>query len=148
MPWLETLELHYAWLALGLILAVAEMAIPGLFLIWMAGAALVTGLITWVAPIGLPAQIMLFAALSIVAVFVGRRFLAANPIVPADPHLNNRSARAVGQIVVVTQAIVNGEGRVRLGDSEWLARGSDAAPGTGLKVIGVDGATLLVGAMD
>ncbi len=148
MPWLETLEPHYAWLALGLILAVAEMAIPGLFLIWMAGAALVTGLITWGAPIGLPAQIMLFAALSIVAVFAGRRFLAANPIVPADPHLNNRSARAVGQIVVVTQAIVNGEGRVRLGDSEWLARGSDAAPGTGLKVIGVDGATLLVGAMD
>ncbi len=148
MPWLETLEPHYAWLALGLILAVAEMAIPGLFLIWMAGAALVTGLITWVAPIGLPAQIMLFAALSIVAVFAGRRFLAVNPIVPADPHLNNRSARAVGQIVVVTQAIVNGEGRVRLGDSEWLARGNDAAPGTGLKVIGVDGATLLVGAMD
>lgn len=33
MPWLETLEPHYAWLALGLILAVAEMAIPGLFLI-------------------------------------------------------------------------------------------------------------------
>ncbi|MBB3940648.1 hypothetical protein GGR39_002305 [Novosphingobium fluoreni] len=148
MPWLETLEPHYAWLALGLILAVAEMAIPGLFLIWMAGAALVTGLITWVAPIGLPAQIMLFAVLSIVAVFAGRRFLAVNPIVSADPHLNNRSARAVGQIVVVTQAIVNGEGRVRLGDSEWLARGSDAAPGTGLKVIGVDGATLLVGAMD
>lgn len=148
MPWLETLEPHYAWLALGLILAVAEMAIPGLFLIWMAGAALVTGLITWGAPIGLPAQIMLFAALSIVAVFAGRRFLAANPIVSADPHLNNRSARAIGQIVVVTQAIVNGEGRVRLGDSEWLARGNDAAPGTGLKVIGVDGATLLVGAMD
>jgi hypothetical protein len=139
------LEPHYTWLAIGLVLAVAEMAIPGVFLIWMAGAALITGLLSWIVPIGLPLQIVIFAVLSILAVFVGRRYLARHPVVSADPLMNRRANRAVGETVVVTQSIVGGSGRVRLGDSEWLARGEDAATGTRLKVIGVDGSTLLVG---
>jgi len=43
MDGLNNLEPHYAWLAIGLILAAAEMAVPGVFLIWMAGAALIVG---------------------------------------------------------------------------------------------------------
>lgn len=144
---LDTLEPHYAWLALGLVLAVAEMAIPGLFLIWMAGAALITGLVTWVVPIELPLQIVLFAALSIVSVFIGRKYLNRHPVVAADPKMNHRGLRAIGETVVVTQAIAHGAGRVRLGDSEWLARGEDAAPGTTLRVAGVDGSVLLVEAL-
>lgn len=142
---LDALEPHYAWLAIGLVLAVAEMAIPGVFLIWMAGAALITGLVTWVAPIGLPVQVVLFAVLSILAVFTGRKYLARHPVVAADPKMNNRGARAIGETVVVTQTIVGGTGRVRLGDSEWLARGEDAAPGTRLTVVGIEGSVLLVG---
>ena len=145
MTWIEGLEPHYAWLLVGLVLAVAEMAIPGVFLIWMAGAAIVTGLVAWAARIGLPLQVVLFAVLSILAVFTGRRYIARNPVISADPKLNRRADRAIGETVVVTQAIVGGEGRVRLGDSEWLARGVDAVPGTRLKVTGVDGAVLLVG---
>lgn len=138
------LEPHYTWLAIGLVLAVAEMAIPGVFLIWMAGAALITGLLSWIIPIGLPLQVLVFAVLSILAVFLGRRYLTRHPVVSADPLMNRRADRAVGETVVVTQAIMAGSGRVRLGDSDWLARGEDAAPGTPLKVIGVEGAVLLV----
>ena len=144
MPGLETVEPHYTWLALGLVLAVAEMAIPGVFLIWMAGAALVTGLVAWVAPIGVPVQSGLFAVLSIVAVFSGRRYIAAHPVVSADPKLNDRGARTVGETVVVTQAIDGGQGRVKLGDSEWLAKGADAPAGTRLRVVGHDGVVLVV----
>jgi hypothetical protein len=46
--------------------------------------------------------------------------------------------------VVVTQAIEGGTGKVKLGDSEWLARGADAPVGTRLKVTGHDGTMLLV----
>lgn len=142
MPYFEP---HYTWLAIGLFLALAEMAIPGVFLIWMAGAALITGLLCWAVPMGLPLQVLVFAALSIMAVFMGRRYLARNPVHAVDPLMNRRADRAVGEVVQVTQAIVAGAGRVRLGDSEWLARGDDAAIGAFLKVTGVDGTTLLVG---
>lgn len=138
------IEPHYAWLALGLLLGAAEIAVPGVFLIWMAGAALITGLLAWVLPIGVPVQIMIFALLSILAVFTGRRYLKSNPIEPVDPKMNDRGARAVGETVVVTAAIDGGSGRVKLGDSEWIAKGPDAEPGTRMRVTAHDGAVLIV----
>lgn len=144
MTWLEALDSHWAWLALGLVLAVAEMAVPGFFLIWLAGAAIVTGLLAWAVPLSLAWQIVIFAVLALVAVFAGRRFLAANPVVSADPLLNDRGGRLVGETVIVTQAIDGGSGRVRQGDSEWLAKGPDAEPGTRMRVSGHTGTVLLV----
>ena len=137
-------EPHYGWLAIGLGLAAAEMAIPGVFLIWLAGAAMVTGLIVWAVPIGLPLQVVIFAALAIVSVFIGRRYLAAHPVISADPLMNDRGGRLVGETVVVTSAIDGGSGKVRQGDGEWLARGPDAELGTKMRVAGHDGTVLIV----
>ena len=97
-----------------------------------------------IVPIGVPVQVVLFVALALVSVFAGKRYLADNPIEPADPKMNDRGARAVGETVLVTSAIDGGTGRVRLGDSEWLAKGPDAEPGTRMRVSGHDGAVLLV----
>jgi inner membrane protein len=144
MEWIDNLDPHWLWLALGLALIVGEMTIPGVFMIWLAGAAIVTGLVTWVVPIGIPFQIVLFAGLAMVAVFAGRNYLRANPIEAADPMMNDRGARAIGESVVVTQVIEGGSGRVKLGDSEWLAHGPDAEPGTRMRVTGHDGAILVV----
>jgi len=144
MTMLDGIEPHWLWLTLGLALAVGEMAIPGVFLIWMAGAALITGFAAWILPIPFSLQVVLFAVLSMAAVFAGRNWLARHPIEPADPKMNDRGARAVGQTVMVTQVIEGGEGRVKLGDSEWLARGPDAEPGTRMRVAGHDGAVLVV----
>lgn len=138
------LDPHWGWLALGLVLAVAEMAIPGVFLIWLAGAALLTGLLAWLVPVGLPVQIVVFAVLAVVSVFVGRGYLRANPVRAADPLMNDRGGRLVGETVVVTQAIDGGTGRIRQGDSEWLARGPDAEAGARMRVCGHDGTVLIV----
>jgi len=139
-----TFDPHWAWLVLGLVLAVGEMTIPGVFLIWMAGAAVITGLVTWLVPLSVPLQVVLFAVLSVGAVFIGRNWLRANPIVAADPMMNDRGARAIGETVVVTQVIEGGEGRVKLGDSEWIAKGPDAEPGTRMRVASHNGSILMV----
>lgn len=144
IDWAGSLEQHWVWLALGLLLAIGEMTIPGVFLIWLAGAAIVTGLAAWILPIGLPLQVVLFAVLAIVSVFIGRTWLARNPVVSADPMMNDRGGRAIGEGVVVTTAIVAGSGRVKLGDSEWLAHGPDAEVGTRMRVSGHDGSVLIV----
>jgi inner membrane protein len=144
MDWLNSLNPHYGWLAIGLVLAAAEMAIPGVFLIWLAGAAIITGLIVWVVPIGLPLQIVIFAVLAIVSVFLGRRYLRGHPIESADPMLNDRGGQLVGETVLVTHALDGGSGRIKHGDSEWLAKGPDAEPGTRMRVTGHEGVVLLV----
>jgi membrane protein implicated in regulation of membrane protease activity len=141
---MDSLDPHYVWLAIGLALAAAEMAVPGVFLIWLAGAAIITGLIAWVAPVGLPLQIVIFAALAIIAVFTGRRYLRANPVQSADPMLNDRGGQLVGNQVIVTHAIDGGTGRVKHGDTEWLAKGPEAEPGTRMRVSGHEGVILVV----
>lgn len=144
MEWMESVEPQWGWLALGFLLGTLEMAVPGAFLIWLSGAAIITGLITWAAPITMPVQIVLFAVLAIASVFLGKRYLRDNPIAGADPKMNDRGARLLGDTVIVTHAIDGGTGRVRHGDSEWLARGPDAEPGTRMRVAGNDGTVLLV----
>jgi membrane protein implicated in regulation of membrane protease activity len=113
-------------------------------MIWLGAAALITGLITWVVPIGVPMQVVAFAVLAIGSVLLGRGYIRANPVGSADPRLNDRGARLVGETVVVTHAIDGGQGRVRQGDGEWLARGPDAQPGTRMRVAGHDGVVLIV----
>jgi membrane protein implicated in regulation of membrane protease activity len=144
VTWLDAMSPHWGWLALGLVLATAEMLIPGYFLIWLAAAALLTGLIANVAGIAVPVQVAVFAGLSIVAVLVGRRWLRDNPIVSSDPLMNDRGARLVGETAIVSEALAGGSGRVAHGDTEWLARGPDAEAGTRMRVVGHDGSVLIV----
>jgi membrane protein implicated in regulation of membrane protease activity len=142
--WLDTISTHWFWLSLGLVLGVAEMVAPGFFLMWLGLAALIVGGLDYFLPITVAYQVAMFATLSVLTVFAGKKFLQDNPIETEDAKLNDRGARLTGEIVTVVEAITNGNGRVKVGDSVWSARGVDAAIGTRVRVIGADGAVLLV----
>jgi membrane protein implicated in regulation of membrane protease activity len=144
MDWFAGLEAHWVWLTLGLVLAGLEMLLPGVYLIWLAAAAIITGLLTVGLDLSLPMQVIDFVFLSLIIAFSAKRFLRDKPIVSSDPLMNRRGARQVGETAVVVQAIAHGSGRVRLGDSEWIARGPDIAAGEHVRVSGSEGAILLV----
>lgn len=142
--WLDTISTHWFWLSLGLVLGVAEMVAPGFFLMWLGLAALIVGGLDYFLPITVAYQVAMFAILSVLTVFAGKKFLRENPIETEDAKLNDRGARLTGEIVTVVEAITNGHGRVKVGDSVWSARGVDAAIGSRVRVTGADGAVLLV----
>ena len=142
--WLDTISTHWFWLSLGLVLGVAEMVAPGFFLMWLGLAALIVGGLDYFLPITVAYQVAMFAILSVLTVFAGKKFLRENPIETEDAKLNDRGARLTGEIVTVVEAITNGHGRVKVGDSVWSARGVDAAIGSRVLVTGADGAALLV----
>ena len=52
--------------------------------------------------------------------------------------------RLLGQIVVAVQADRRHSGRVRVGDSEWSARGGPAAIGERVRIVDADGNCLKV----
>lgn len=139
-----SLEAHWVWMILAAILGVAEILVPGFFLIWLGLAALITGVVTLLIGIGEPAQFALFAVLAIAAVYAGRRWFVLNPIETSDPKLNDRVARLIGEIVVVEDAIVSGSGRVRVGDGEWNATGPDTPAGVHVRIIGAKDGRLIV----
>jgi membrane protein implicated in regulation of membrane protease activity len=132
------------WMVFAVLLAIGEIVLPGIFLIWIAIAAAITGGIAYATPLVLPMQILIFAILCIVAAWAGRRWYRDNPVVSADPLLNDRAARLVGRQVVVADAIVGGEGRVKIDDGTWNAVGPDAEAGARMVVVAAAGATLTV----
>ena len=144
MDWLRDIDAYWVWLTLGLVLAGLEMLAPGVYLIWLGIAALATGALTFVLEPSLPVQVIDFVFLALIAAFSARRLLGERGIPSADPLMNRRGARLVGEIATVTQAIEDGSGRIHLGDSEWIARGPDVPAGTKVRVAGSDGAVLLV----
>lgn len=144
MDGLDGIDPHWIWFAIGLALAALELIVPGVYLIWLAVAALIVGAMTFVIDLGSAVQVINFVILSLIIVFSARRFLRDSPIVSSDPLLNKRGGRLVGQTALVTQAFDGGMGRIRHGDSEWLARGPDMASGERVRITGNDGSILLV----
>src|SRR4051812_32320770 len=135
---------QWAWLTAGALLAIAEMATPGIFLIWIGGAAFLTGLVTLLLPVPLAGQLAIFAGAAIASVLASIRFAYGRQIISDDPLLNERTARLVGRTVTVVDAIVHGEGRVSVGDGVWTAMGEDAAVGDPVRIIGARDGRLLV----
>ncbi len=141
---LGSIDPPWIWIALGLALAALELLVPGVYLIWLAAAAVITGVLTFVLDLGLAVQVVNFVFLALIIAFSARRFLRDQPIIGADPLLNKRGGRMVGETAVVVQAFEGGLGRIRHGDSEWLARGPDVAAGARVRIIGHEGSVLLV----
>ncbi len=134
----------WGWMVFALILAGLEIVMPGVFLIWLAMAAALTGLLTFTFGLGWETQLMVFAVLAVAAIVTGRAILKRHPIHSDDNLLNRRGARLVGETVIVSEAIRNGQGRVQIADSQWTARGADADAGTQVRIVRVDGAVVHV----
>lgn len=134
----------WLWLIGGVLLLIMEVIAPGFFLVFVGAAAMATGLFTLLFGLGVPSQLALFVLYSVIAVLVGRRVYSNRHHDSVDPLLNDRVGRLVGKVVTVVSAVDDHSGRVRVGDSEWSARGGPAAVGDRVKITGVEGNCLTV----
>lgn len=134
----QSLE-YWHWLTLGLLLLVAEVMVAGTsFLMWIGFAALATGLLAFLAPVGWQLQLVIFGVASVGSVLLWRRYVKFQPA-PGAPVLNQRGAQYVGRVVRLEEAIVGGTGRVRLDDTLWTVRGADAPAGSQVRIRAQDG---------
>ena len=140
----DNIEPGWLWMIGGVVLLIAEIIAPGFFLLFIGAAAMATGAFALLFDLGTAAQLALFALYALLAVMIGRRFYSSASIDAGDGLLNDRSAQLVGKVVAVVAAIDEHGGRVRVGDSEWNARGGPAAPGDRVRITGVDGNCLKV----
>jgi membrane protein implicated in regulation of membrane protease activity len=134
----------WLWLIGGVLLLIAEVIAPGFFLVFIGAAAIAAGLFTVLFGLGLGAQLALFALYAVLAVLVGRRFYANAATAGSTVLLNDPERRLVGKVVTVVVDVDEHHGRVRLGDSEWSARGGPGAVGERVRITGVDGNCLKV----
>jgi len=136
---------HWFWISLGGLLLAAEMLGAGGFLLWSGCAAVAVGLFIWVVPIAWAAQGLLFALLTLISGFVWWYWLRSHNKSHPATLLNQRGAQLIGTHTNLVEPVVNGVGRVRIGDSTWRAIcDRDLAVGATVEVVAVEGITLRV----
>jgi membrane protein implicated in regulation of membrane protease activity len=130
------------WLLGGLALCIAETHIPGAFLIWIGIAGLIVGLVDYLHPIGVTPQMLLFAALVVGLVLIGRRVYGS--LDPGAKELPLSRAHAlVGNDYFLNEAIARGFGTIRVGDSVWRVTGDDCPAGAKVRVVAIEDGSLL-----
>jgi len=125
----------FAWLTglLGTILP--WMAVPiGAAGIWMALRGNTTG---WLL---VTISAAMFALDFLITLVWSRRTRQRSDL----PQLNQRGAQYIGRKVCVIEDVIGGEGKVRVADTVWRARGPDCIAGDWVRVVSVDGPYLVV----
>lgn len=137
------------WAVLALVLIGLEMLAPGIFLLWFGFAA--AGVFLLVV-LGLPLtalmQTVLFVIFSFVSVAVYFKYFRGKTNDTDQPLLNQKNQQMLGLVMNLESAIVNGHGRVKVGDAFWQVQGQDAEQGALVRVIAVDAGVLKVDLVD
>lgn len=133
----------WSWVVAGLILLALELVVPGGVLVWLGGAALVTGVLALFVNIFWPLQFVIFGVLALASIGLWLRF--RGPGVASDrPFLNQRANRFIGHEAVLDEPIRDGIGRLALDDTVWRVQGPDLAAGSRVRVVAADGGLLKV----
>jgi len=143
METITSIDPRWAWWIAAALLAAAEIVVPGIFLIWLAIAAAVTGVVVVLFAPPTLVEFAVFAVAAVGSIYVGRTIYRRSET-PPDPLLNDRAARLIGTRVTICEAVTASKGRATVGDGSWPARGPDMAVGTVATVVSVDGNTLVV----
>ena len=130
------------WLVGGLILCAAETLAPGTFLVFIGAAAAIVGAISYFIALGLTTQLLLFGALVVALVMIGKDAYGSLQAGPG-PLPQSRAHAMIGSDFLLEEAIVHGYGRIRVGDSSWRVRGDDCPAGAKVKVVAVEDGSLL-----
>ncbi len=137
----------WVWVALGITLITIEILAPSFIFVWPGLAAIVMAVIVWLVP-GLAGEylVAIFAILSLVMIFVGRKFVTKYTDKEPASRLNARSRNMVGQRAKVL-AFEDGRGTIEVSGVQWPARwdnGEIANPGHTVVITEADGVTLRV----
>lgn len=141
---METLLAYFDfwhWLVLGLALIIIELFAWSTFFLWMGISAVFVGMLLYLFPgISWEMQLLIFAFLSIVSIYIAKKFFKVETI---DSQLNERASRHIGNVYTVTE-LDNSTAKVKVGDSLWLAKGCKMVVGQQVRVVGTDSTTLIV----
>ena len=132
------------WFIVAVALFALESVVPGVHFVWFGVAAVIVGALSLTVDIAWEWQLITFAIISCITVFFARRYASPEVAASDQPELNLRAEQYVGRVVTVEEAIADGRGKVRVGDTVWNAQGSDTPQGARVKITGTNGTCLLV----
>ena len=133
----------WLWFIIAGVLLIGELLSPGVFLMYLAGAAAVTGALDLALGLSWTAEVLVFGVASLLLVLASWKYVIRGWNPKSDqPHLNQRHEAFVGRVFELEQPIVNGTGRLRIEDTLWVVDGPDLPLGARVKVTATNGMRL------
>ncbi len=123
------------WLILACLIAAAEIFMPGVYLIWVACALALTGLVHFLYPLPLGQELVVAACFMPITLYVGHRAYRQSLAPPEGQPLHARAERHVGEEITLDQPMRESGGKIALGGTLWKAQGADAEKGDKVKII-------------
>ena len=133
----------WTWWIAGIALLGLEILVPGTFFLWFGIAALMVGTLALLVPVDLSLQVSLWLAASLLLIVLGRRVFKRK-VTTQEPMMNDPLGQFVGRSFTLAEPIVEGEGRLKIGDTVWRITGPDMRAGTKVIVTGAQGTALVV----
>lgn len=143
---LDQAEFWHWWLA-AVVFMGFEMVATAYFFLWLgASSAIIGGLLLLSPDMSWEVQWAIWAIISVVGATGTHLYKKKkSPKQPVDHSLNQRGSHYVGRVFTLEDAIVNGQGKIKVDDSIWkIEAKNDFDAGTKVKVTGLDGTVLLV----
>jgi len=152
MDWLkEFLEPELIWFLIGLLLLLAEFAIPGLIILFFGIGAWIVAVTCLVTAPSLNVQLLIFIGSSVLSLLLLRSWLKGLFMghVTGKQDLTQDLSEFVGERAVVVQAIApKRPGKVELHGTHWTAEAdAELAVETAVEVVAKDNLTLKVKAL-
>lgn len=144
MDWINDI-IYWHWLILAVVLIILEILMPGAYFLWMGVSAAIVGGAMFVFPqMPILVQVLIFAVLSVITVVMYKSYRKKYPLVTDEPALNRRGEQYIGRSFTLKEPIVNGEGKIIVDDTTWKITGRDIDAGETVRVVAVEGSTLVV----
>ncbi len=147
MSYVETLVAMlgpWSWHVAGLILLGLEILVPGTFFLWFGVSALLVGTLALFVDLPWEVALLLFMAIALICLFVGRNVMRNRGTREGDDALNRRGQRYMGRQFVLEEPVDQGTGRLKVDDTIWRVIGPDLAAGTRVTVTGISGSSLVI----
>ena len=136
----------WLWFSLAGVFVVIEILSPTFYFLWLGiAAAIVGGVVAAGSGIGTMVQWLLFAVFTVACYAAWFFYLKKYPTKSLDPLLNSRAQQMIGKKAIVVEAVRNGQGRIKLGDTTWSASANqDIEVNSSVTVIAAEGALLKI----
>lgn len=147
MQWLSEISTWH-WASLGVILLILEILGTAGFLIGSSIAAFLMALIISINPdLNWKWQLAIFSSSAILfSVIYLKRFANFNEDTD-QPQLNKRASLHIGKMISLQTPVINGEGKIQIGDTFWKVKSNDILnldTGAIIEIVDADGMTLII----
>ncbi|MBO4284729.1 MAG: NfeD family protein [Alphaproteobacteria bacterium] len=141
---------YLGWFAIGLLFVLAEMFVPGTYLIWFGFSSFAMGILVSIVHLTAIETLVCFSLISAVFAGIGwyayAKVLKKTAVPEKYKYLNDMAGAHIGKIYNLSEDVADGRAKAKVGDSFWLVDVDEPLKkGDKVKIIDVKDGVILIG---